>query len=246
MKNRIFAGILATFMSALILGCTPKEGLIASDEFTFPEKEAPISENESEISVTDPSESESIAENASIPENESIPEESQSVSQVYVHICGAVKNPGVICLQEGSRIFDAVQMAGGFSEDADQDYINQVQLLADGMKITIPTCEEAKALREMENADKSLVEEMQTDGLKLVSSGDGLSEKNKSENGLVDINHADISELCTITGIGEGRAKAIVAYREKQGSFTSVEQIMNVEGIKQGTFDKIKDQICIK
>ncbi len=140
-----------------------------------------------------------------------------------VHICGAVVNPGVYTLEEGSRIYQAVEKAGGFREDAREDYLNQADLIVDGMKVYVPTCEETKG---------ALWEDISE------SAGAG-------QEGLVNINTADEERLCTLPGVGSAKAKSIIAYREKNGSYQKIEDIMNVEGIKEGLFQKIKDSITV-
>ena len=137
--------------------------------------------------------------------------------QICVDISGAVQVPGVYHLREGDRVYQAVEMAGGLLENADRDSINQAAVLKDGEKIRIYTQEEAADLAESEKAA-----------------------------GLVNLNTADVDALCTLTGIGESRAQDIIAYREAHGSFQSVEEIMNVSGIKETTFQKIKDKIVVE
>ncbi len=141
-----------------------------------------------------------------------------------VHICGAVVNPGVYTLEEDSRIYQAVEAAGGFRGDAREDYLNQADRIADGMKIYVPTCEETEG-----TAWEAMTE------------GSGMEDVS----GLVNINTADEERLCTLPGVGSAKAKSIIAYREKNGSYQKIEDIMNVEGIKEGLFQKIRDSITV-
>lgn len=144
-----------------------------------------------------------------------------------VHICGAVNKPGVYTLEGKSRIYQAVEKAGGFREDADQDYLNQADQVVDGMKIYIPTkaeVEEAGGMNHWED----------------FGTGDA-GEKDFP----VNINTAEEELLCTLPGVGSSKAKSIIAYREKNGPFEKKEDIMNVEGIKNGLFEKIKDSITV-
>lgn len=161
----------------------------------------------------------------SVFEDESLVQERDSASEetveadtkqalICVDICGAVENPGVYYLNPGARVYEAVQMAGGLTSDADRDTVNQAQVLKDGAKIRIYSIEEAEKL------------------------GDS-----QAESGIVNLNTADVAALCTLSGIGEARAKDIIAYRETHGDFQAVEEIMNVSGIKEATFYKIKDKI---
>lgn len=141
-----------------------------------------------------------------------------------VHVCGAVQNPGVYMLEEGSRIYQAVDAAGGFTEDAGTDYLNQADRVCDGMKIYVPDLEELQDTAWQEIA--------------------GAAEENVDA-GLVNINTADEELLCTLSGVGSSRAKSIIAYREQHGGFQKIEDIMNVEGIKEGLFQKIRDNITV-
>lgn len=176
------------------------------------------------------SENESVSELEEEEDSASSESESESESEsgeetVVVHICGAVQAEGVYTLPAGSRYLDAVEAAGGFTEEAAEDYLNLATVLTDGEKIVVPTEEEAVSL-EAEEAAANESEEEESDGL-------------------VDINTAGREELMTLTGIGEVKADAIIAYREEHGDFETIEDIMNVSGIKEGAFAKIKDQIKV-
>lgn len=128
----------------------------------------------------------------------------------YVYICGAVLEPGVYEVKQGSRIYEVVDMAGGLTEDADVSFLNQAETVYDGQMIYLPT--------EAEN---------ETDGR-------------------VNINTASIEELMTLSGIGQAKAEQILAYRNANGDFSSEEEIMNVDGIKEGLYNRIKDDIRVK
>lgn len=144
--------------------------------------------------------------------------------EVYVDVCGAVRHPGVYRLPEGSRIFEAVRMAGGFTEEAASASVNQALPLSDGQQLIVLTKEEFH--------EKSQVSD--------VPYG---QETAASESGRVNINTAGREELMKLSGIGETRAEAILSYRETHGGFTSVEELLQVSGIKEGTLAKIKDRI---
>lgn len=146
--------------------------------------------------------------------------------QVYIYVCGAVVLPGVYSLQEGSRLYEAVELAGGLTADADENCLNMARQITDGEQVVILTQEEALALKEAGTYRLS-------------------GETAAQESGLVNINTATVAELTTVSGIGASRAQAIVDYREKNGSFGSVEEIKRVDGIKDGLFSKIKDKITI-
>ena len=161
---------------------------------------------------------------------------------IYVHICGAVREPGVYVLAAGSRVYEGIEAAGGFAEDACEDFINQAGMLTDGQRLVIPTAEEAETAK----ADGSYREVWQT-GIQGSAEGtakaaDGASSAG-NPGGLVNINTASEEELGGIPGIGAGKAAAIVKYRQENGAFAAIEEIMKVSGIKEGTFEKIKDRI---
>lgn len=150
--------------------------------------------------------------------------------EIYVDVCGAVAEPGVFCLPEGSRVFQAIEAAGGFLPEAAENYVNRAQGLSDGEQLYVPTREEALT---MERTDTASAGEENSEG----------DESGTEHAGKVNLNTADESELCTLTGVGASKAKAIIAYREENGPFVSIEDLMKVEGIKEGTFHKIKDEI---
>ncbi|MDE5865223.1 MAG: helix-hairpin-helix domain-containing protein, partial [Lachnospiraceae bacterium] len=161
---------------------------------------------------------------------------------IYVHICGAVVNPGVYALDAGSRVFEGIEAAGGFSEEACEDYVNQAEKLQDGQRLIIPTLEEADAV----NDDSSYQESWRIDALEAEQSAVGEAAPTGNTDGLININTADESELSSIYGIGAGKAAAIVKYRQENGNFQTIQDIMKVSGIKEGTYEKIKDKITVK
>lgn len=169
----------------------------------------------------------------SVPDGTDMTKENASteVPCVTVYVCGAVKHAGVYELKGQARVIDAIKAAGGMNDQADTDYINQAMLLEDGQKIYVPTLKETESL----GSDALL----QTGGIQDNKAKD-ISSGNK-----VNINTADASELMTLPGIGEAKAAMIIEYRVKSGRFESVEDIMKINGIKEGMFNRIKDRICI-
>ena len=142
---------------------------------------------------------------------------SRGMEILTVFVCGAVKAPGVYELPAGSRVYEAIALAGGTTDEAAQTAVNQAELLCDGQMIEIPTREEQMA--------KAAAEEARADGL-------------------VNINSADLEELKTLPGIGDSKARSIIAYREENGAFENPEDIKNVDGIGEGVFAKLDG--CIK
>ena len=143
-----------------------------------------------------------------------------SNTDIYVHICGAVINPGVYQVPVGTRVYQALELAGGSSDDAYLSGINLADKLADGQKVYIPS--------EGENAE----------GILSTDSGDVQSV-------MININTASEAELMTLPGIGQSRAKDIINHRVKNGLFESINDIMKVSGIKEAAFEKIKDLIKV-
>lgn len=178
--------------------------------------EGSITDTTEEIKETEAMESSQVSEKVDKEE-----------SLLYVYVCGEVEKPGVYTLPPGSRVCDVFEIAGGFTKDAATDYWNQARLLTDGEMIYVPTIEEAEE--------------------RGVSAGDDLGTfvQNDDEEGKVNINTASRSELMTIPGIGEAKADAIIAYRQANGSFSTIEEVKNVEGIKDGVFTKMKEYIVI-
>ena len=139
---------------------------------------------------------------------------------INVFVSGAVNNPNVYTLKKGSIIKDAVDLAGGFSEEACRDYVNLAKKLEDGEHIMIPTMEQMSGL-----SVQHILEESQ-------------------KSTLVNINTATKEELMSLPGIGERKADSIIEYRNSK-SFSAIEDIMNISGIKEAAFNKIRDKICI-
>lgn len=187
-----------------------------------------ILEEETVDTSKEPEKEAEKAEDASNADNNGM----QMPSNVCVYVCGAVVNPGVYSLPENSRKYQAIEMAGGMTETAASQALNLAEAVVDGEKIQVPTLEEVESGSfSAENSGQSQGNQIQTD--------------NSGGSGLVNINQADVAMLMTLPGIGEGKANSIIAYRQEHGGFSTLEELMQVEGIKQGVFDKVKNQICI-
>lgn len=150
---------------------------------------------------------------------------------IYVYICGCVNNPGVYTFKSGDRVNKAIEAAGGMTSNAKIEYINQAKLLADADKIYVPSIEE--------------IEEKSLDMIELKEDTSFLGSQDNSKDQKININIANEQELMTLSGIGQSRAKEIISYREKNGNFTKIEDIMNVTGIKDALFDKICESITV-
>ncbi len=189
MKKFYFA-IIAIF--CLSLPACGREGLILSE---FPD----------EISMQDTTEEKN--------ENAADASYFDAKNKGFVHICGAVENEGIYEFSEGERLFELIEKAGGFDEEADRAAVNLATKVKDGEQIRIPFI------------------------------GEELSIEDEK---LININEADIGKLCEIPGIGEKRAADIINYREENGGFKEIEELKNVTGIKDATFNKIKPYVCVK
>ena len=168
---------------------------------------------------------------------------SEEAKTLVVHICGAVSAPGVYELPAGSRIIDAVEAGGGFLPEADEACCNLAEEIVDGCQIYIMTKSESCADGQTEKKagiQTSPDSDMQTTDRNVRSNSTPAL-----ENGLVNLNTADVAALMTLPGIGESRAKAIISYREQHGAFAQIEDIMKISGIKQAAFSKIKDKITV-
>ena len=152
---------------------------------------------------------------SSLSYDETVPETDDTI---YVSVRGEVVSPGVYILPENSRVFELINEAGGTTKDADLSGINMVLKLTDGMQLYVP------GISSSENS---------------VQAGSSFNTP-----ALININTATLEELSTLTGIGATRAKAIIDYREKNGPFNTKEDLMLVNGIKQGIYDGLKDEIC--
>lgn len=150
--------------------------------------------------------------------------------EIVIHITGAVKKQGIVKLKEGSRIVDAIEVAGGTVKDADLSKINLAYLVEDGQKIYVPNIND-------KNIETNVTED----------AGDGIiKEAVGHKGGKVDINKASQTELETLSGVGPSTALKIINYRNENGSFKKIEDIKNVPGIGEAKFESLKDSICVK
>lgn len=141
---------------------------------------------------------------------------------ISVYVCGAVVNPGVYVLESTDIKEKALEMAGGFTEGAATTYVNLAESVKAGEKIYFPYESELEARDFSEDINIS-----------------------DEESDKININTATKDELMTLSGIGESKAEDIITYREEHGGFKSIEEIMNINGIKEGVYNKIKDSIVV-
>ena len=193
-------------------------------------------EEDSEIILTNEENVLDVETNEIEGSNEEIssPNNSEAEETVVVHVIGEVNNPGVVTLPEGSRIIDAINEAGGKTEEADLSKINLAYIVEDGTQIYIP--------RINENLNQ----------VNLISDGAGvgvvITDSNVEENEVnakVNINTASKEKLETLPGVGETTAQKIIDYREANGKFKTIEDIKNVSGIGDSKYESLKDKITV-
>lgn len=154
-------------------------------------------------------------------EDEGMGEVEKQVQSVHVDIKGAIEIPGVYEMMANQRVIDVVHKAGGLKDDSDSNTVNFAKQLEDEMMIYIPSIGEEVVVELPVSLDTS-------------------------DGGRVNINQADLNELLTLNGVGPQKAQEIISYRESNGQFSKVEDIMNVSGIGEKTFEKIQDQLTVK
>ena len=204
--------LLAAAFAAAVFVCGGCSRTVSGDEIQIETDTGDESQDTAGVNANDFSET--------APETEAF---------IYVHVCGQVKEPGVYPLKEGSRLYEAVEMAGGATEKGVCDVLNLAAVLEDGMRIMVP--------------DKEQAAEWTQEGKSLADSP-GVTAKGTPDQGAagkVNLNRASVQELMTLSGIGQSRAEAIVRYREEIGSFQTIEDVMKVSGIKENAFNKNKD-----
>ena len=159
-----------------------------------------------------------------------------SSEMITVYVTGAVNQPGVVTLAEGSRVTDAVNACGGVLPNADMDNINMAQNLRDGLQVRVPT----KAI-----APENFAAMSATGSGQNMPTKSSPAAKINATDSLVNINTADEKALDTLPGIGPSMAQRIIEYRKANGAFKSPEEIKNVRGIGEAKYEKLKDLITI-
>lgn len=227
MKKIIF--VILCMLMCVCQGCSDEEVMEIISEEADKEENADDSIEEA---------SDALADNTEKTENI----ETDDSQSFVVYVSGYVNNPGVYELSAGSRVIDAIDAAGGYSKEAYDNYLNLASLIADGQMIYVPSEEEI----ESGSIERGVASGADGSGAGGVTGGNGGGNGgNSSDSGtLVNINQASKEELMTLPGIGESKADKIIAYREANGRFNSPEGIMEISGIKDGLYNKIKDKIC--
>ena len=262
------AVLLSAVMTASLTGCAKKQSLELTE---LSDTEGSPGENDGDsegngqdagsrsqdpATETDPQEADGTGTAGEAPADGA---DSGEPELIYVFVCGAVAQEGVYELPAGSRVYQAVEAAGGYAADADTSYINQADPVTDAQKLEIPTVEEAEKLRE-EAALAAENRQTETepgsgaepDGTAAGYANNGAGQMNNSAGQaddaaarLININTADEAALQTLPGIGAAKAASIVRYREANGGFSSIEEIKKVSGIGDITYENIKGCITV-
>ncbi len=262
------AVLLSAVMTASLTGCAKKQSLELTE---LSDTEGSPGENDGDsegngqdagsrsqdpATETDPQEADGTGTAGEAPADGA---DSGEPELIYVFVCGAVAQEGVYELPAGSRVYQAVEAAGGYAADADTSYINQADPVTDAQKLEIPTVEEAEKLREeaalaAENRQAETDAESGSgpDGAAAGYANNGAGQMNNSAGQaddaaarLININTADEATLQTLPGIGAAKAASIVRYREANGGFSSIEEIKKVSGIGDITYENIKGCITV-
>lgn len=221
--------IAVTVIMVMAAGCAEKTG----DELTELKAEhgdekagLPKAAEEAEGKAKPPSQKKTGKKKEAASENEPQTKDNDRKDSpgIFVYVCGAVNAPGVYELDQGSRVYEAIAMAGGLSKEAAGETLNQASVARDGERIYVPS---------KSDLEKGLA----ADGRPETTDPDASKEDK------VNINTSTKEELMNLPGIGDAKAESIISHREANGPFTSIEDLMQVEGIKQGVFNKIKDRI---
>lgn len=216
-----------------ICGCADKEA-----EILLEEEQEELS-SQTDETVDQEQENDSGSRKEAVTEKPDS-EPTQPPEEIYVDVCGAVTQPGVYAMKSDSRVFQAIEAAGGFLPEAAGTAINQACALSDGQQIYVPTKEEAEKGKAGQPSGGAA--DPGTGGAVTEAAGTGETQGS----GTVNLNTADSAALQTLPGIGEAKAQAILAYREEKGGFSGTEELMNVPGIKESTFSQIKDKIAVE
>lgn len=171
----------------------------------------------------------SIEHSTSSNVEESYEADQAQPSSIFVHITGEVKAPGLYELPQGARLSEAVNAAGGFTDNANDSSVNLARVLSDGEQVSVAS--KNSSTINTEDVDSSVSE---------ISPNSSNSTPNK-----ININTASTEELMTLDGIGEATAEKIITYRQEQGSFKSIDEIKEVSGIGDKKYEAIKDFITV-
>ena len=223
-KPSVLVMIIVAISVTIAVAVVGLSSLVSGESFAIEKDESHTTSQFSETSKL-------TLQNADDPVQPNVSEVDNS-EPVYlcVHVSGCVLAPGVYYLEEGSRVHRAIEAAGGFTDNAQRDYVNEARLLVDGEHIVIPSIEEID--NSGSNGGSDWVPDIESSGT-------------NASFGLININTADLDELMSLSGIGEATANKIIADREANGLFGSIEDLKRVSGIGEKKFEAISSDICI-
>lgn len=202
--------------------------LVLAAGFLFVKQQKHTSSYTSEfVSATEQEDAPATGPGSGTAQDSSKQENSKAAAECAVYISGAVKHPGLYRYYGTARVSDAIEAVGGFQKSADKEAVNLARILTDGEQICILTKKETA--RQKKNAGEN-------------SSTPATKEQDKN---LININEASLEELMSLPGIGQAKAALIIDYRTEQGRFSKKEDLMNISGIKEGVYNKIRDLICV-
>lgn len=220
-QKTVLYGIGIVLVILIIIYVFTKDNIVYSDYSNLYPEENEIAVLENEIKAEE------------IPKN-----------LIYVYVAGEVNNPSVVELEEGQRVADAIEKAGGLTDSGEIKNINLAYKLKDGEKLYIPSLDEVIESEEEDSNIAYITSGINGEINETTSNSENNSE-NSISNELININTATQTELETLDGIGPSTAKKIIDYREENGNFNSVEEIQNVSGIGDAKYEAIKNDICV-
>lgn len=223
---KVVAGLIV-FVTAFFVFCI-RDYKDNGNEFTLINKEDTVLEYQNKETLDE----KRIVEETVTANSIKLKEKNNS-KKIYIDVSGAVENPYVYEMNEGARVYEAIEIAGGLTNDADVSELNLAQILKDEDKIVVLTKEQINTNQLMESSNNN--------------TSSVISENNNKGRveGLVNINNANLEELQTIIGIGPATAEKIISYRQEHGDFRKIEEIMNITGIGEKSFVKIKNKIMV-
>lgn len=257
LKNKkILIAIIVILLSGLYIISNKAVKNYNNDIITEENTSSDLSEEEMNVVTEDENDTkdngENGEENADFQDEDTIGTNQEQVNEntekIYVYVTGQVNIPGVVILNKGSRIADAINAAGGTTSKANTTKINLVYILEDGMKVNVPSNDDLKKDYNFEYITKDSGEGAgDANNLNTDSNSSGTSSNTKRErtSSIVNINTATQTELETLPGIGPSTALKIINYRKENGKFSSIEDLKNVNGIGDNKFETLKKYITV-
>lgn len=257
LKNKkILIAIIVILLSGLYIISNKAVKNYNNDIITEENASSDFSEEEMNVVTEDENDTkdneENGEENADFQDEDTLGTNQEQVNEntekIYVYVTGQVNIPGVVILNKGSRIADAINAAGGTTSKANTTKINLVYVLEDGMKVNVPSNDDLKKDSNFEYITKDSGEGAgDANNLNTDSNSSGTSSNTKREriSSIVNINTATQTELETLPGIGPSTALKIINYRKENGKFSSIEDLKNVNGIGDNKFEALKKYITV-